>query len=238
MPCDPITPFSSSTKLCFLRQWLTPSKSLPPPTPDVTAFGALKPTPFPMSRKVLCRQKRLRAEKAQAPTRKSAGSVGPAPGPPAGRQVRLPATNARAGLRRPVSRPLHSHVWSVSCGSQPESVPWGGVPPAQPPLGPHTPRLPQPRPGGPAAREHTWSSSLMSMKAGTLMVKARARRPLHSQTTPTGKGGRRAPRRFRPLPGHLAPGSRGGVTGWAGPRRPIPPRWLEAGRACPLGPPP
>lgn len=73
------------------------------------------------------------------------------------------------------------------------------------------------RPAGPATC--TWSSSLMSMKAGTLMVKARLRKTLRSRTTPTGKGSPAARPYAQPLPGQPA---RAGLVG--GPAELLPPR--------------
>lgn len=75
------------------------------------------------------------------------------------------------------------------------------------------------RPAGPATC--TWSSSLISMKAGTLMVKAWLRKTLRSRTTPTGKGA--VPHgvthnRFRV--------SLMGRVSWAGPAILLPPRSL------------
>lgn len=58
----------------------------------------------------------------------------------------------------------------------------------------------------------TWSSSLMSIKAGTLIVKAGLRKTLRSRTTPTGKGRRAALCYAQPLPGQAA---RAGLVGGA-----------------------
>lgn len=85
---------------------------------------------------------------------------------------------------------------------------WESAPPASRPRSRRSP--PRRRPAGPAAC--TWSSSLMSMKAGTLMVKARLRETLRSRTTPTGKGSGAARRYAQPLPGQPA---RAGLVGGA-----------------------
>lgn len=66
------------------------------------------------------------------------------------------------------------------------------------------------RPAGPATC--TWSSSLISMKAGTLMVKAGLRKTLRSRTTPTGRGTGTARCSSQPLPGQPdRPGLVGGA---------------------------
>lgn len=66
------------------------------------------------------------------------------------------------------------------------------------------------RPAGPATC--TWSSSLISMKAGTLMVKAGLRKTLRSRTTPTGRGTGTARCSSQPFPGQP---DRAGLVGGA-----------------------
>lgn len=152
--------------------------------------------------------------------------------------------NPRPETHVPASRPPHCRAWRRELRlSALEPASRSGVPPLGPDSALHAPEdAPTPALAAPAAREHTWSSSLMSIKAGTLMVKARAQRTLHSQTTPTGKGSWHSWWRLTTVSGSPCSGPWGAESpGQAGPRGPIPPRAVaEAGdgRACPPEPPP
>lgn len=116
------------------------------------------------------------------------------------------------------------------------------------PLTGSVPGIPRTRcPEGPASC--TWSSSLISMKAGTLMVKAGLRKTLRSRNTPTGKESGAVQGYAQPLPGQP---QRAGLVGGAhsttssprasasAPRRLLPeifpsPRKLRwVGLKCPL----
>lgn len=104
--------------------------------------------------------------------------------------------NSRPETLARVSRTSHSRAWRRELRlSTQERVPRSDVPPACPRLGPNstahtTETSPNPTLATPAAREHTWSSSLMSMNAGTLMVQTTEKQTAYTQTTPTGKESR------------------------------------------------
>lgn len=138
-------------------------------------------------------------------------------GPAFGCQLRA----ALPGRLTPTTREPHRHS-ALSAESSESRCPPGLRPERRPrarrdPGWRARPRLPLPELPTPAApraprRAPTWSSSLMSMKAGTLMVNGRLRKTLRSRTTPTGKGNRTARRYAQPLPGQSA---RAGLVGGA-----------------------
>lgn len=156
------------------------------------------------------RQQWLQAGRVPTPTRKLAVR------PRAQHRECWLAGNPRPpGTRAPASRPPHSEVWRTEPRlSAPGRAPRGGVPLARRWLGPdsvlHTSEPPlHPTLAASAFREHTWSSSLMSMNAGTLMAKAGALRTLGPQTTLTGKRSWAARRRLTTASGSACAGLAG-----------------------------
>lgn len=98
------------------------------------------------------------------------------------------------GLAPSRGRTPRREVWEPAGRDSGRAAP--PTPPASAPLPPARPRVPKrPRPGRPI---RTWSSSLMSMKAGTLIVSEPAP---HCSTTPTGRDAG-----ARGLPAQLLPG--------------------------------
>lgn len=104
--------------------------------------------------------------------------------------------NSRPETLARVSRTSHPRAWRRELRLSTQArVPLSGVPPSCPRLGPNstaytTETSPNPTLATPAARKHTWSSSLMSMNAGTLMVQTTEQQTAYTQTTPTGKESR------------------------------------------------
>lgn len=180
--CGPInTTLIFSTKLFFLSLLITLSQYLPPRIPDVAAFGDGSRYQWVKQYCVVRSDSRLKKHWRRPGNR--SGASGPARGPPAG------ATPAHEGAPPPPGSPLPRAKWAAALSPRAGSAGRRSSRQVQPRLGPAHPKAsPNPTLASPPAREHTWSSSLMSMKAGTLMVKARTRQTRHSPTKPTGKG--------------------------------------------------